>query len=281
MPELMILAAGLGTRFGGSKQLAAVGPRGETLMDYAVFDAARAGFSRVIFLIRPGMDPSFRREAEARYGARIEVAVVHQDIEAAGLAVGRTKPWGTAHAVLVGTGVVRAPFAVVNADDFYGAEAYVAASGFLRAADEEADEWALVGYRLGDTRPHTGAVNRAICRVDAGGYVLGLEETAIARQDPTPDDAVVSMNFWLFTPNVAAELHRGFDRFLRIADLARDEFLLPAAVGDALARGAARVRVLRHGGRWFGLTHPEDLAGVRAVMRDLAREGRYPDRLWP
>jgi NDP-sugar pyrophosphorylase family protein len=251
-------------------------------MDYAVFDAARAGFSRVIFLIRSEMDPPFRRDAEARYGARVEVLVVHQDMETGGgRAAGRTKPWGTAHAVLVGAAAVRGPFAVVNADDFYGAEAYAAASGFLRAAEGGAGQWGLVGYRLADTRPRTGTVNRAICRVDAGGYLLGLEETAVARGDTTPDEAVVSMNFWLFTPEVADGLRSGFERFLASADSRRDEFLLPAAIGDALARGAARVRVLRHGGRWFGLTHPEDLAGVREALRDLARDGRYPDRLWP
>lgn len=289
--DLVVLAAGIGSRFGGDKQLEAVGPGGETLLDYTLFDAARAGFARAVLVVRPELEADFR-PAVARYGGRIAVRTVHQSLDTPMLGVAlpraRRRPWGTAHAVFAAAPAVAGAFAVVNADDFYGAAAFDSAARFLRGLAAEpiarpasAPTWALVGYRLAGTLSAAGTVNRALCRVDPSGWLLDLEERSIDRGGAEREpDALVSMNFWCFDAAVFGLLRRDLAVFAARADLERDEYRLPDAVRAWLAGGEAQVRVLHGGGRWLGLTHAQDRDVVRAELRRLVAEGIYPSPLW-
>lgn len=298
--QLVILAAGLGSRYGGGKQLEMLGPGGATLMEYALYDARRAGFGEAIFVVRADMETAFQAFAAARFGSRIpwHTAIQRLDDLPAGMRVptGRVKPWGTAQAVLAAAAHVRHPFAVLNADDFYDAPSFEALAAFLRAPQALSPgppSHAVVGFRLGDTVPARGGVNRAWCRTDPEGWLESIEEvtdiapreggfTGVAESGPVTlqTDTLVSMNLWGFTPAVVEELRRGFAEFLASADAQRGEYLIPTAIRAALARGACRVRVLDAGGHWFGLTHREDREVVAAALRHLVDVGRYPERLW-
>lgn len=283
MPDnlnLVILAAGLGSRFGGPKQLEPVGPNDETILDYTVFDARRAGFKRVIFVIRQAMIRGFHPWASrARDAMEVHIALQHledapKDVNLAA----RTRPWGTAHALLTAAPHVSGAFAVCNADDFYGAEAFRAAVGFLSSAQAARTTWALVGYPLRSTLSPDGPVNRAVCRVDDQGWLQGLEERSVSADDP--GSGLVSMNFWCFTQELFGRLQSGFEAFAFAAG-PEAEYLLPNVVRDALAEGGARIKVLDPRSRWFGLTHPGDLVRVRAAVRDEIARGTYPPQLWP
>jgi hypothetical protein len=296
--QLVVLAAGLGSRYGGGKQLEALGPGGTTLMEYALYDARRAGFGEAIFVIRGDMEASFRQFAAARFGSRIpwRTAIQRLDDLPAGIEVpaGRVKPWGTAHAVLAAAADVHHPFAVLNADDFYDSPSFDALAAFLRAPQSPGPaSFAVVGFRLGDTVPASGGVNRGWCRADAAGWLQTVEEvtgltpgplgfTGVSESGPVTlgADTLVSMNLWGFTPAVFEVLRRGFAEFLAATHASRSEYLIPTAIRAGLARGACRVRVLDAGGRWFGLTHPQDREGVEAALRHLVDIGRYPERLW-
>ena len=304
-PVLLVLAAGLGSRYGGLKQLEPVGPDGATLMDYAVFDAARAGFGAAVFVVRPEMDPAFSDRVLPRYVGRLAVRTAHQHMDLPPgytMPEGRTKPWGTAHAVLAAADTVAAPFAVLNADDFYGRQAYADAAAFLRAPqDDPVPTYALAGFRLDHTLSAAGGVNRAVCRVSPEGWLeevsevlhiaaddsgsLRGEEHGVARR--FRGDEPVSMNLWAFTPAVFPQLRAGFEAFLRAgsggpsrADPAKREYLIPTIVQSLIARGEARVRVLPTASRWTGMTHPEDRALVEARIREMVAQGEYPERLW-
>ena len=294
----MLLAAGMGSRYGGVKQLEAVGPGGATLMDYSIYDAYRAGFRKVVFIIRPDLDAAFQETILPRYAGKLDVVTAHQRLEdtpgGQGVPEGRKKPWGTGQAVLAAAAQVTGPFVVANADDFYGAPAFAAAAEFLRVPTPEATStFALVGYRLRDTLSEHGAVNRGVCRVDREGWLSSVEEVheiganeqrALVGRGPRGHvtllpETLVSMNFWLFTPAVFPILRAGFVRYFAQADATR-EFLLPAAVQDALERGAARVRVLDAGSPWFGMTYPADRPRVEQAIIALVRNNVYPERLW-
>lgn len=295
-PTLVVLAAGLGSRYRGLKQLEAVGPGGETLMDYAVYDARRAGFGEVVFIIRPGMEGLFEPMMRARFGGRIPARYVLQtmdDIPPGFTApANRTKPWGTGQAVLAAARTLRGPFAVVNADDFYGREAYQAIAGFL-AGGKGDDAWAVVGYRLENTVSPIGGVNRAVC-VTRDDRLASLEEVLDIVAAPggrftgrgrngavtLPGDALVSMNMWGFTPKLVEVLGPGFADFLGRADLERGEYLLPEAVQSAMQAGVASVTVLSTSARWIGMTHPADHAAVTAALATLVAQGHYPEKLW-
>lgn len=297
-PTLVLLAAGMGSRYGGVKQLEPVGPGGATLMDYSIYDAVRAGFGKVVFVIRPDLEAGFQEIIVPRYAGKIAVATAHQRLDAvpAGVVVpdGRTKPWGTGQAVLAAESAVDTPFVVANADDFYGAPAFAASAEFLRIPPADGpSNFALVGYRLRDTLSEHGAVNRGACRVSADGYLEGIEEIYEIAPSAGGElvgrgkkghvtmtrDALVSMNLWAFSPAVFQILRAGFVRFLPGAD-AKSEFLLPAAIQDALDRKLARVRVLDAGGPWFGMTYPADRPRVEQAILSLVRNGVYPERLW-
>ncbi len=305
-PVLVVLAAGLGSRYGGLKQMEPVGPGGATLMDYSAFDAARAGFGAAVFVIRPEMDPAFSDQVLPRFVGRLAVRTVHQRFEVPpGFAIppGRIRPWGTAHAVLAAADVVGAPFAVINADDFYGREAYQAMGAFLRAdAGGGRPTFALAGFRLDRTVSEAGGVNRAVCRVSADGWLESVHEVLHivadgargyrGEEDGRPTrlagDEPVSMNMWGFTPAVFPHLADGFASFLRAApgtggptrDPLKREYLIPTLIQDLIARGLARVKVLPTGSRWTGMTHPDDRAVVQARIGELVDRGEYPERLW-
>jgi NDP-sugar pyrophosphorylase family protein len=276
-PALVILAAGMSRRFGGDKQTVPLGPGGATLMEYAIFDALRAGFGRVVVVVRAERREAVQASLEARLRGRAPVVCVVQKSDR-----DRTGPWGTAHAVLSAAGEVRESFAVVNADDFYGRESFAAISGFLAAPGSAgAPAYVIAGFPLGGTLSDAGPVNRAVCETDAEGWLVRIvERMGIVRGD-APDDTLVSMNFWGFTPAVFAQLEPMFDTFRRVPGANRSkEFLLPDAVGRLVAARAARVRVLPARGEWCGVTYPADAPRVAAHLAALTTSGVYPADLW-
>lgn len=287
---LVLLAAGMGSRYGGLKQLDPFGPHGETLMDYSVHDAIRAGFTRVVFVIRKDFEAAFREQVAAKYAGKIQAELAFQSLGAlpAGKRVpeGRTKPWGTAQALLAAAPLLHGPFAVCNADDFYGREAYEAIAGYLRDARE--GEGALVTYRLGSTLSEHGTVSRGLCEVELGFLKDVTERTKLSRDgDGVKDldapqagkfdlEAPVSMNFWGFHPSVLGRFEAGFIGFLEtLADPMKNEFYLPSAVKLGLQSHWLKVRALPGGVRWFGVTYPEDKASVQAELQKLVAEGHY------
>ncbi len=295
-PTLVVLAAGLGSRYRGLKQLEAVGPGGETLMDYAVYDARRAGFGQVVFIIRPEMEGLFAPMMRVRFGGIAARFVLQRmDDLPAGFSApaNRTRPWGTGQAVLAAARTIDGPFAVVNADDFYGAEAYQAIGRFLKGLRGGEATWAIVGYRLENTISPVGGVNRAICRTRED-RLASLEEvldivavpggrySGRGRNGPVTldGDALVSMNMWGFTPALTPVLEQGFAAFLRQADIERDEFILPEAVQSAIKAGTANVVMLSTGAHWIGMTHAADHQTVTAALAGLVARGAYPERLW-
>jgi len=298
-PTLVLLAAGLSTRFGGAKQLEPVGPAGEALLDYAILDAARAGFGDMVLVIRPDMEPEFRLHMERLLGgpARLKYATQELWDIPAGVDIppGRKKPWGTAHAVMAAAEHVEGPFAVANADDFYGASAYAQLAAHLReSADADPPEFALVGYRLDETLSQAGGVSRGICTVDEEGFVESAEEVTDIRRvegrlvgtgaDETQvrlDGAeVTSMNLWGFTPLIFPALQQQFSRFLlEHGKEPEPEFLIGAAVGAIVAEEQARLKALPAEGQWFGLTHADDKSAVSGQLQQLVEEGTYPPDL--
>jgi hypothetical protein len=287
--QLIVLAAGRGRRFGGLKQLTPVGPAGEALMDYTVHDALGAGFDQVVLVIRREIGAEVRAHVEAGFGRRVDVRYVFQETD------GPAGPRGTGHAVLAAKAAVHGPFAVANADDVYGHEAVAALGAFLAgpATSPPASPpiWAMVAYRLADTLPPEGTVARSLVRVE-DGFLMSIEEvTAIRRHgdgagrdrsgqmEPLPAATPVSMNLWGFGPEILAHLAAGYEAF-RASAPPGAEFYLPTAVGEAVAAGIARVRVLEAGGRWCGLTAAADLAEVRRDMAARIAAGAYPSPLW-
>jgi len=288
-PALVILAAGVGSRFGGLKQLAPVGPHGEALLDYGVYDAVRAGFRSVVLVVRQEVEALFRRHVADVLGSGVAVSYAHQALDPA--PPGRTKPWGTGHAVLAAAWGIRGPFAVMNADDFYGAGAFRLLFDHLAGAADHA----LVGYTLRETTSAHGGVSRAIMKVDAQGYLSRLTEVAdIAGRGSTytgrtiPGETVtldgselVSMNLWGFTPALLPTLERQFAAFREARGTdPRAEFLLSEAVGAQVRAGDARVRVLpAAGSQWFGMTYAADDGRVRDQVTRLVDGGQYPPDL--
>lgn len=297
-PTLLILAAGMGSRFGGLKQLEPVGPAGETVLDYSVFDALRAGFGRVVFLIRKDFEEAFRERVGKKWEARAEVVYAHQALDSlpAGFAPppGREKPWGTAHAVWCARKAIDTSFAVVNADDFYGADAYAKLAAFLRERLPPPPRFCMIGYPLGQTLSDYGTVSRGVCRLDGDGFLDGIEEVAglerdgdgarAKRMDGTvrafPGSKTVSMNCWGFRKMIFAELERGLAAFLKEHGKSPTaEFYLPTAVATLVSKGAVRVHVLPTTGRWFGVTYREDTSRVIHAVAGLTTSGEYSNPL--
>lgn len=293
--DLVVLAAGIGSRFGGVKQVEPVGPNGELIIEYSAFDARRAGFGRLVLVIRRDLERDFREAIGRRLERQMEVRYVFQEIGAlpAGYSVpvGRTKPWGTGHAVLAAREAVRGPFAVINADDFYGAGAYHALAGHFKTADAG---YALVGYPLRQTLSEHGAVSRGLCRTDAQGRLRQIAEVtkiekhgagaryldAAGKSQPLTGDETVSMNFWGFTPALFAQVDKLFAEFLAQHHTdPKSEFYLPIAVSALIERGEASVALLQSPDSWFGITYREDLPAARAAIRSLIANGVYPERL--
>ncbi|MFH1747768.1 MAG: NTP transferase domain-containing protein [Planctomycetota bacterium] len=312
-PTLIILAAGMGSRYGGLKQLEAVGPSGETIMDYSVYDARRAGFGKVVFIIRPDMEAAFRAAIGSRYERHIPVEYAFQRLEdlPAGHTAppGRTKPWGTAHAILAAADRVNEPFAVINADDFYGANSFATLAEFLTTRVAQASRlcesdgacvaepatYAMVGYTLRDTLTVAGTVNRGVCRCDTDGWLQEITEIINIEPDGAgacyPDQSggtgtltgnePVSMNFWGFRPVFFEQLRAYFEEFLRSnADSLKAEFYIPISIQDLIRAGRARVKVLPTSAHWCGVTHKEDLPRVVRMIAELVDADHYPHQLW-
>lgn len=290
-PALLVLAAGMGSRYGGLKQIDPVGPSGETILDYSVFDALQAGFGRVVFVIRRDFETVFREKIGAKYQGRIAVDYVFQSLEALppGFAVpaGREKPWGTGHATWCAREALREPFAVINADDFYGADSFRQLAAFLKTAGGH--EAAMVGFRLANTLSENGAVARGVCRVAPDGKLLAVtEHTGILPIDvglgrKLAADTLVSMNCWGFTPGIFPQLDERYRAFLAAGlqtSPQKAEFYLPGAVSDLIARKETEVRVLPTSGSWFGVTYRDDKPRVVAALNELVEKGQYPRRLW-
>ena len=292
-PALLVLAAGIGSRYGGLKQIDPVGPSGETVLDYAVFDALRAGFGRVVFVIRRDFEAVFRVKIGAKYAGRIAVDYVFQSPEALppgfAPAAGRERPWGTGHAVWCARDALRENFAVINADDFYGADSFARLARFLTAgpaASARPHPFAMVGFRLANTLSEHGSVSRGICELDGGRLRSVVEQTGIAPADvgagkKYSGGETVSMNCWGFTPAIFPALDGQLAAFLRTrGGEPKAEFYLPAAVSELIGRGEATVEVLPTDSAWFGVTYKEDKPRVAAAVAELIRRGEYPPTLF-
>ena len=298
-PTLVILAAGIGSRYGSLKQMDGVGPSGETIIDYSIYDALKAGFGRAVFVIRRDIESEFQEVFVDRLRGKARIECVFQELgdlpPGFEVPAGRKKPWGTAHAVLMAAPKVREPFAVINADDFYGRGAFLAMAGFLRETPPDADNYAVVGYGLGSTLSEHGSVARGVCDVDDSGYLKGIvERTSVERTAagivskdaegrviPLPEDTVVSMNFWGFTPSYFDHTRREFESFLRARlEDPKAEMFIPLVVNALLTAGLAKVRVLPTDQKWFGVTYREDKPRVMAELRKLVEAGVYPASLW-
>ena len=304
-PALVVLAAGMGSRYGGLKQIDPVGPSGETVLDYSVYDALRAGFTKVVFIIRRDFEQAFRENVGRRFESRAEVRYVFQELDklpdARTPPAGREKPWGTGHAVWCARDALREPFAVINADDFYGADSFQQIAAFFARAGKTAVTSAspapccMVGFRLDATLSENGTVSRGICTADANGFLQSVVEcTAIERlpqggaRQQTSGGAdrlftgaeTVSMNCWGFTPGVLPTLERELAAFLeqRGAEL-KSEFYLPEAVASMIAHRDATVKVLPTSSSWFGITYREDRQRVVDALAELVAKGEYPKNL--
>lgn len=297
-PTLFVLAAGMGSRYGGLKQLDGVGPSGETIMDYSIYDAIRAGFGKVVFVIRRDFETDFREKVLSKYRDHIPVEVVFQSIDAlpAGFKAPaeRVKPWGTNHAVLMGKDVIREPFLVINADDFYGRDSFAVIGRELSAATGRGN-YCMVGFRVGNTLSESGTVSRGVCTTDAEGYLTGVvERTDIARRDgkisftgddgqmeTTAETTPVSMNMWGFTPDYFEYSDDYFRQFLaENIDNPKSEFYIPSMVNELLVTSRARVKVLDTTSQWFGVTYAEDRPSVIGKIARLVAAGEYPERLF-
>jgi NDP-sugar pyrophosphorylase family protein len=299
---LVVLAAGVGSRYGGLKQLESVGPNGETLLEYSIFDALRAGFDHIALVIRPETESEFRASLGLRLANRVGVSYVYQEITDLpgdkSPPDDRSKPWGTGHAVLAAEAAIGGPFAVINADDFYGRDAFRALAQFMKSDHPGSiPTFALAGFEVGPTLSEAGPVSRGLCRASGAGWLEKIVEVLnLAKKDnggvfsdasgtehEVPPETLVSMNMWGFTPAIFPELRSRFLDFLDDEQTATDrrrEFLIPDVVQGMIAEHRARVRVLRHRGRWCGITFPEDRSQAREFIADLVETSDYPSRLW-
>lgn len=295
-PTLLMMAAGMGSRYGGLKQIDPVGPNGETIIDYSVYDAVRAGFGKLVFVIRQDLETQFRELIGARFEKHLPVEYAFQELHKLppgfGVPAGRTKPWGTSHAILMAADLIREPFAAINADDFYGAESFRLLARHLSSGSPD---YAMVGFTLRNTLSDFGSVARGVCQVDANGLLETVTElTRIQREGQgakdtsatgqitrlTGDEAV-SMNMWGFTPALFPQLQHYFEAFLQTSgNELKSECYIPSAVNDLLLAGQARVKVLRTNDSWFGVTYREDRPRVVASIQQLIQQGNYPQQLW-
>ena len=297
-PTLFVLAAGMGSRYGGLKQLDGLGPNGETIMDYSIFDAIRGGFGKLVFVIRKSFEQDFREKILSKYEHHIPVELVFQDLndlpEGFTCPEGRQKPWGTNHAVLMGKDVIREPFAVINADDFYGRDSFAVIGKWLSELKEGAcNQYCMVGYRVGNTLSESGSVARGVCETSAEGYLTGVvERTAIERIDGDiqfidengqkvvlEENTPVSMNMWGFTPDYFAHSEEYFKEFLRAnAGNLKAEYFIPLMVNKLITEGTATVKVLDTTAKWFGVTYAADRQGVVDKIQALVDAGEYPSK---
>ncbi|MFN9494051.1 MAG: NDP-sugar synthase [Sphingobacteriales bacterium] len=296
-PTLLILAAGMASRYGGMKQIESFGPSGETIMDYSIYDAIRAGFGKVVFIIREEFAENFKNIFEPKLKGKVETAYVYQDLHAflggRQIPAERTKPWGTAHAVLCAKDAVHEPFAVINADDFYGKDAFDKAYQFL-TTDCNNSTWSIIGYHLLNTLSDHGTVNRGVCELDKEDNLVSVRErlnihqkdgqvVCDDNQEPhvIPSDSKVSMNFWCFSPGVFDYSENLFNDFLDAQiNVPKSEFFIPIVADSFIKSGSGEVRVIGTSASWFGVTYKEDAPAVKDAVNKLVAANQYPTNLW-
>ena len=300
-PTLLVLAAGMGSRYGGLKQLDGVGPHGETIMDYSVYDAMRAGFGKVVFVIRHDFEDDFNARVLSKYKNHIPVTVVYQETDSLpeGYTVpeDRTRPWGTGHAVMMGADAINEPFAVINADDFYGRNAFEVMADFLKDSENKQGRYCMVAFKVGNTMTENGSVSRGVCTVDDNNCLSSIVERRRIEFDgdhnpvfideeteqPNRLDATtpVSMNLWGFTPDFFVHSQKEFKRFLDLfSNDNKREFYIPNVVDFLINNGKASVRVLTTDSRWFGVTYADDRQNVCDNLKALHSDGTYPESLF-
>ena len=296
-PTLLILAAGMGSRYGGIKQMDSFGPSGETIIDYSIYDAIQSGFGKIVFIIRKDFAEDFKNVFEPRLKDKIETVYVMQELDSYTgefkVPEGRTKPWGTAHAVLCAKEVISEPFAVINADDFYGRDGFDKAAKFLNG-EVAADTWCIIGYLLSKTLSENGTVSRGVCQVDHNGNLVSIvERLKIYRSDDKiideekdsktelPANTVVSMNFWGFHPGVFDYIQQLFQKFLnKSIDNPKAEFFIPIVADAFIREQNGKIKVIPTSSQWFGVTYKEDAPGVKQSIETLIEKGEYPKKLW-
>ncbi len=299
-PTLLVLAAGMGSRYGGLKQLDGLGPNNETIMDYSIYDALRSGFGKVVFVIRHVFDEQFRRDILSKYSGHVDVDVVYQEVdklpEGYVCPEGRTRPWGTNHAILMGKGVINEPFAVINSDDFYGRDAFANMARQLCTMEGKKGQYCMVAFKVGNTMTLNGEVSRGVCTVDEEGHLtkvverrrIGYDENGNVRFVDENDawrgldsTTPVSMNLWGFTPDYFDYSEREFGRFLdKYLNVDGREFFIPSVVDKLIGNSEACVDVLTTESAWFGVTYADDREGVRQNLARLHEQGEYPDKLF-
>jgi NDP-sugar pyrophosphorylase family protein len=297
-PTLVILAAGMASRYGSMKQVESFGPSGETIMDYSIYDAIRAGFGKVVFIIREDFADAFKSKFEPKLKGKIATDYVYQKLESfvgdRTIPADRTKPWGTAHAVLCCKGTVNEPFAVINADDFYGRDAFVKAYEFLKH-ECTPEKYCIVGYELKRTLSENGSVSRGVCEVDAENNLVSIaERTKIYRNEngkityedeaglhEVSENSSVSMNFWGFHPNVFEIMQESFNEFLdKNSSNPKSEFFIPIVADEFTRSGKGTIKVIPTTAQWFGVTYKEDAPSVQASVTKLVDQQEYPNNLW-
>ena len=299
-PTLLILAAGIGSRYGSLKQLDRIGPSDETIIDYSIYDAIRAGFGKVVFVIKKNIARDFNEVFIEKLKGRIVVDYVFQEIDRVpeGMVYPREreKPWGTGHAVMMAAEKIHEPFAVINSDDFYGRGSFQALADFYRDwTPKKGNAYCMVGYELGKTLSEFGSVSRGVCRADGCAFLLEITERTKIERDAggiayldeagksfyLDERTTVSMNFWGFTPSFFTCLEKGFLEFIRVnAGSLKAEFYIPMVINDLLKRKEASVRILPSADQWFGMTYREDRELVVSKIGELVKAGIYPDNLW-
>ena len=297
-PTLFVLAAGMGSRYGGLKQIDGLGPNGETIMDYSVYDALRAGFGKVVFVIRKDFEEAFREVVISKYADKVPCEVCFQSVdkvpEGCTYNPERTKPWGTNHAVLMAKDLIREPFAVINADDFYGRESFQVLADYLESVEGTTGKYCMVGYRVANTLSENGSVSRGVCATDENGYLTDVvERTKIEKVGDKiiyTEDGVdteiapnspVSMNMWGFTPEYFDYVEKAFVEFLKTrGQELKSEFYIPTLVNDMIRSGEATCKVLDTTSKWFGVTYAEDRPQVVMKINNLVKEGVYPEKLF-
>ncbi len=298
-PTLLIMAAGMGSRYGGLKQLDGLGPHGEVIMDYSIFDALRAGFGKVVFVIRRSMEQDFRTHILPRFKNKVAIAFVFQELdilpEGFSCPEGREKPWGTNHAIMMGAPVIHEPFAAINADDYYGVDAFRVLAGYLQELEHSRNNYCMVGFRLENTLSERGAVSRGVCTKDKNDHLSSIvERTYIVRENdiikykdeheqmiPIAGSTPVSMNMWGFTPDYFSYSEILFKAFLQEKGREmKSEFYIPFAVNSLIQAKTASVKVLSTSSQWFGVTYKEDRPAVVERLAQLHQEGIYPQQLF-
>ncbi len=297
-PTLFILAAGMGSRYGGLKQIDGLGPNGETIMDYSVYDALRAGFGKIVFVIRKDFEDDFRRVVLSKYADKVPCEVCFQSLDKIpeGFAYNpeRTKPWGTNHAIMMGRELIHEPFAVINADDFYGKDSFQVIADYLKGIGGTQGKYCMVGYRVQNTLSENGSVSRGVCGVDAEGYLQTINErtsieekggkiiyTENNEEHELSRNTPVSMNMWGFTPEYFEESEKAFREFLTACGMEmKKEFYITTVVDDLIHSGKATCKVLDTDSKWFGVTYSEDRPQVVMKIAELIHQGVYPEKLF-